>query len=152
MAPNPINQEGFDGRLFRGHRCLSLKYNTQPAKVARGPPNLALRAPHWARRTHLRWPRLPRPPHPLWSWGLTREWTPGCAQGTMMKRTGTSKKSTGRNCAAQRQRVCLILCDVCDSLKFTFLFSIWGHIPAELDPETRSNGSGLKNGAERYQH
>ncbi len=37
-------------------------------------------------------------------------------------------------------------------LQCTFLFSVLGPIPAELDPETRSNGSGLENGAERDQN
>ena len=37
-------------------------------------------------------------------------------------------------------------------LKCTFVFRCWGQIPTELDPETRSNGSGLKNGAERDQN
>ncbi len=37
-------------------------------------------------------------------------------------------------------------------LKCTFLLPVWGQIPAELGPETRSNGSGLKNGAERDQN
>ncbi len=33
-------------------------------------------------------------------------------------------------------------------LKNIFLFSIFGQIPAELEPETRSNESGATNGAE----
>ena len=37
-------------------------------------------------------------------------------------------------------------------LKCIFVFPVLGQIPAELDPETRSNGSGLKNGAEREQN
>ena len=37
-------------------------------------------------------------------------------------------------------------------LKCTFVFSVLGQIPTELYPETRSNGSGLKNGAERDQN
>ncbi len=37
-------------------------------------------------------------------------------------------------------------------LKCTFLFPVLGQISAELDPETRSNGSGLKDGAERDQN
>ena len=37
-------------------------------------------------------------------------------------------------------------------LKCAFVFSVWGQIPAELDPETPSNGSGLKNGPERDQN
>ncbi len=34
-------------------------------------------------------------------------------------------------------------------LTCAFLFSVLGQIPAELDPETPSKGSGLKNDAER---
>ncbi len=37
-------------------------------------------------------------------------------------------------------------------LRCAFLLSVLGQIPAKLDPETRSNGSGLKNGAERSQN
>jgi hypothetical protein len=37
-------------------------------------------------------------------------------------------------------------------LKCTCLFSVLGQILNELDPETRSNGSGLKNGAARDQN
>ncbi len=29
------------------------------------------------------------------------------------------------------------------------VLAFFGHVPAELGPETRSNGSGLKSGAER---
>ncbi len=32
------------------------------------------------------------------------------------------------------------------------LYLVFGRFPAELGPETRSNGSGLKNGADRTQH
>ena len=35
--------------------------------------------------------------------------------------------------------------------KYMYLYLVFGRFPAELGPETRSNGSGSKNGAEGTQ-
>ncbi len=37
-------------------------------------------------------------------------------------------------------------------MKCMILILVFGRFPAELGPETRANGSGSKNGAERTQH